>query len=134
SGEKDRESFEALIAYVAAMQGPSTAGAVRDPAHAALAARGREVYLDPALGCSSCHLGGGTDKAAHDVRSGDVIERSLRFDTPSLRFVGGTAPYFHDGRYPTLEAVLEHSDGRMGHTIGLARPDLLALVAYLEDL
>ena len=24
-----------------------------------------------------------------------------RFDTPSLRFVSGTAPYFHDGRYTT---------------------------------
>ena len=79
-------------------------------------------------------LGGGTDGAAHDVKSGDVIESSLSFDTPSLRFVGGTAPYFHDGRYPTLEALLEHTDGTMGHTIALPRADLLALAAYLEDL
>jgi hypothetical protein len=133
-GDRDRDDFEGLLAYVAAMPAPRTAGAVRDPAHVALAARGRQVFLDPALGCSTCHLGGGTDRTAHDVQSGNVIESSLRFDTPSLRFVGGTAPYFHDGRYPTLEALLERSDGKMGHTIGLPRPDLLALVAYLEDL
>jgi hypothetical protein len=131
---RDREDLEGLLAWVAVMPGPSTAGAVRDPAHAALAARGREVFADPAQGCASCHLGGGTDSAAHDVQSGDVVEASLRFDTPSLRFVGGTAPYFHDGRYPTLEMLLERSDGKMGHTIGLPRADLLALVAYLEDL
>jgi DNA-binding beta-propeller fold protein YncE len=133
-GAADREDLDGLLAWIAVMPAPRTAGAVRDPAHAALAARGRDVFLDPAQGCSNCHLGGGTDKAAHDVQSGDVLESSLLFDTPSLRFVGGTAPYFHDGRYATLEALLERSDGKMGHTIGLPRPDLLALVAYLEDL
>ncbi len=132
-GAADREDLDALLAWLTAMPAPSVAGAVRDPAHVALALRGRDVFLDPAQGCSNCHLGGGTDKAAHDVQSGDVIESSLAFDTPSLRFVGGTAPYFHDGRYATLEALLERSDGKMGHTLGLPRPDLLALVAYLED-
>ncbi len=133
-GDRDREDLDALLAWLTAMPAPSTAGALRDPAHAALAARGREVFDAPALGCSTCHLGGGTDKAPHDVQSGDVLETSVRFDTPSLRFVGGTAPYFHDGRFATLEALLERSDGKMGHTIDLPRADLLALVAYLEDL
>ena len=31
-----------------------------------------------------------------------------KFKTPSLRNVGITAPYMHDGRLATLEAVLEH--------------------------
>jgi hypothetical protein len=132
--DKDREDFDGLVAYLAAMTPPSTTGALRDPARAALAARGREVFLEGAQGCSTCHLGGGTDKTAHDVKSGNVDETSIKFDTPSLRFVGGTAPYFHDGRYTSLEDLLERSDGKMGHTIGLPRPDLLALVAYLEDL
>lgn len=79
-------------------------------------------------------VGSTTGRLAHDVKSGDVIEASLRFDTPSLRFVSETAPYFHDGRSRSLEEVMEHSDGSMGHTMHLSRPDLLALVADLETL
>ena len=56
------------------------------------------------------------------------------FDTPSLRFVGGTAPYFHDGRFATLEDLLMNPGGRMGHTLHLSRRDALALTAYLETL
>jgi cytochrome c peroxidase len=133
-GPADRADLDALLAYVSAMRPPSMRGAVEDAGHAALAERGREVFLDPAVGCARCHLDGATDQEAHDVKSGDVDEASLRFDTPSLRFVGGTAPYFHDGRYATLEELLEKSDGKMGHTQDLPRADLLALAAYLEDL
>ena len=32
----------------------------------------------------------------------------LKFKVPSLRNVGLTAPYMHDGRFTTLEAVLDH--------------------------
>jgi DNA-binding beta-propeller fold protein YncE len=134
SGPADRADLDALLAYVSAMRPPSLAGAAEDAGHAALAEQGRAVFLDPAVGCARCHLDGGTDQAAHDVKSGNVDEASLRFDTPSLRFVGGTAPYFHDGRYATLEELLEKSDGKMGHTQNLPRADLRALVAYLEDL
>jgi DNA-binding beta-propeller fold protein YncE len=134
SAPADRADLDALLAYVSAMRPPSLEGAAEDAGHAALAAEGRAVFLDPAVGCARCHLDGGTDQAAHDVKSGNVVEASVRFDTPSLRFVGGTAPYFHDGRYATLEELLEKSDGRMGHTQNLSRADLLALAAYLEDL
>ena len=46
-----------------------------------------------------------------------ICEASLLFDTPSLQFVGGTAPYFHDGRYPTLIDLLDANDEqiRRGH-------------------
>jgi cytochrome c peroxidase len=131
---KDRADLDALLAYVNAMRGPSLDGAEIDADHARLVARGREVYADAAVGCARCHFGGGTDGGQHDVKSGHVDEASLRFNTPSLRFVGGTAPYFHDGRFATLEDLLEKADGRMGHTVQLSRADLLALAAYLEDL
>jgi cytochrome c peroxidase len=64
------------------------------------------------------------------VKSGPF--KGAAFDTPSLRFVGGTGPYFHDGRFETLEALLKQSDGTMGHTKGLSQDDIRALVAYLE--
>ena len=30
------------------------------------------------------------------------------FKTPTLRYLEDTAPYFHDGRFKTLEEVIEH--------------------------
>ena len=92
---------------------------------------GREVFEAPAQGCASCHPGGHTDGASHDVGS-DPFHRP--FDTPSLHFVGSTAPYFHDGRYATLDELLRGSDGKMGHTAHLSDEDRRALVAYLETL
>lgn len=132
--EKDRADFDALIAYLGAMRPPSRAGEPVDPARAKTATRGREIFEGSRQGCATCHLGGATDKSAYDVASGRVIEARTKFDTPSLRFVGGTGPFFHDGRYGTLEELLEASDGTMGHTGQLSRPDLLALAVYLETL
>jgi cytochrome c peroxidase len=34
-----------------------------------------------------------------------------KFKTPSLRNIMVTAPYMHDGRIPTLDAVLDHYNG-----------------------
>ena len=56
------------------------------------------------------------------------------FDTPSLRFVSGTAPYFHDGRYATLRDLLASTDHDMGHTMHLSHGEREALAAYLESL
>jgi hypothetical protein len=53
---------------------------------------------------------------------------------PSLKYVGGSAPYFHDGRYPTLEDLIKRSDGKMGHTGHLAEADVNDLAAYLRTL
>ena len=48
--------------------------------------------------------------------------------------MGGTAPYFHDGRYASLEQLLSAGDTSMGHTFHLPRRDVLALKAFLETL
>ena len=68
---------------------------------------------------------GGPRGLSHDVRSGGS------FDTPSLALVAGTAPYFHDGRYRSLRALLLDCDGKMGSTSGLSPADLDALEVYL---
>jgi cytochrome c peroxidase len=64
----------------------------------------------------------------------EVGASAAGFDTPSLRFVGATAPYFHDGRYKSLDEVLIAPDHDMGGGATLGRGDRAALVAYLETL
>ena len=49
--------------------------------------------------------------------------RSGAFRTPTLRNVGRTAPYFHHGRYPTLEQVIDLYDRGGGRGLGLDVPD-----------
>ena len=65
------------------------------------------------------------------------------FRVPSLRAVARTAPYFHDGRFPTLEAVVAHydrgGDGTPGQSprvrpLRLSEADRDALIAFLETL
>jgi cytochrome c peroxidase len=56
------------------------------------------------------------------------------FDTPSLKRVGFTAPYFHDGSMPTLHDLVELNADRMGTTSQLTERERIALVAYLESL
>ena len=59
--------------------------------------------------------------------------RGTMFDTPSLRGIWLTSPYFHDGSAATLEDLL-----RMGtvHNVsdGLDDSELLALMSFLESL
>lgn len=108
----------------------------RGTAGNALAERGQELFYDSAQACASCHMGGtSTDATVHlfTMRTGDSAP-GLGFDTPSLRFIRGTAPYFHDGRYTTLEALLEDPASKMGHTDQLSVQDRAALAAYLRTL
>ena len=66
-----------------------------------------------------------------------------KFKVPSLRNVALTAPYMHDGRLPTLEAVIEHydqggTDARGQHPVirplNLSKADKADLLAFLESL
>ena len=124
SGLGDAE-VDALVAYVKDLPGP---GAPPRPKSAAESRR-EALFRSGEVGCARCHDGEArTDKQAHDIQSGGT------FDTPSLRFVGGTAPYFHDGRYSTLRALLADTDGRMGHTGQLEEAELGELESYLRSL
>jgi cytochrome c peroxidase len=70
----------------------------------------------------------------HDVGSAAKVDGRGAFDTPSLRGVGRTAPYFHDGRYATLRDLILGVDDTMGRTRHLSADDVDALTAYLESL
>jgi cytochrome c peroxidase len=92
------------------------------------AKRGAKVFLEKGR-CVSCHsgallgsqqfanagvpqLGPGTGAGAPlDFGVGDTFNQPgyrFAFRVPSLRNVALTAPYMHDGAYPTLDAVLRH--------------------------
>src|SRR5262249_34683867 len=124
--------LESLIAFVEKMPAPHNP---ETAAHDEMLARGKELFFAEEQGCASCHMGGtGVDKTTHDVGSMTTADVDVKFDTPSLRFVRGTAPYFHDGRYKTLEAVLSANDTQMGHTSQLTQRDISALAVYLDSL
>jgi cytochrome c peroxidase len=131
---EDAADLAALMAYLGAMRAPDRDAVPHASPRAELVAAGRALFFEARQGCAACHDGGGSDGARHDVGSGNVDERSLRFDTPSLIGIASSAPYFHDGRYATLEDMLATSDGRMGHTLHLSRADMRALVAFMETL
>jgi DNA-binding beta-propeller fold protein YncE/mono/diheme cytochrome c family protein len=125
-----KPELEALLTYVSRMEAPAPPAAP-DPR----TARGEALFKSPETGCADCHSGGGTtDRQTHDVASQAKGDKAAQFDTPSLRFIGKSAPYFHDGRYATLDALLRGVDGTMGHTGQLDPEDRKALVAYLEAL
>jgi cytochrome c peroxidase len=125
------DELEALIAYAGEIATPRR----NAPIDGTLAAQGKSLFHSEAAGCAGCHIDGAeTDRAAHDVGSKVKADAVPGFDTPSLRFVGGTAPYFHDGRYATLRALLGDSSAQMGHTQHLDARELAALEAYLRTL
>lgn len=118
--------LDALIAYVTSLPPPPAA----PPADAGAATRGHKVFN---AYCNDCHKDGGTDGLTHDVGSGVADERQPAFDTPSLRGVRGSAPYFHDGRYATLADIVATKDQRM--FLGkLSEAEQHDLLAYLETL
>jgi mono/diheme cytochrome c family protein len=118
--------LEDLSKFLLTMAGPP-AGRPDD-----LARRGAALFNDPAQHCSECHVGAtSTDAMPHAFASANPV---TNVDTPSLRFLRGTAPYFHDGRYPTLEALLADPASLMGQTASLPEADRGALAAYLRSL
>jgi DNA-binding beta-propeller fold protein YncE/mono/diheme cytochrome c family protein len=124
----EERDVEDLMRFLLVLETPPSSS----PANAVVQ-RGRELFDDAAQGCSTCHVGGATDGATHSVAAG-AGDPVSSLDTPSLRFIGGTAPYFHDGRYASLEALLTDPASRMGQSASLPWTDRAALAAYLRSL
>lgn len=115
--------------------------------------RGRELFMtrvaQGGAGCSSCHLPP-TFALAADARSNGLDAGETRlFKAPSLRNVGLTGPYMHDGRFATLAEVVDFYDhgvqegpaldnrlrqGRGPQRLNLGAADRAALVAFLMTL
>ncbi|MEZ4449928.1 MAG: cytochrome c peroxidase [Nannocystaceae bacterium] len=121
-------------------QGKAQVASIADPFpnFSALENQGKQLFLSPQAGCAACHLAGPPpgpggvfaneaifqptepinngldagpvedDNGVGDV-SGDPQDNGL-FKSPSLRNVALTAPYMHDGRFATLQQVIDHYD------------------------
>lgn len=104
--------------------------------------RGKAIFESEKAQCSSCHPGDSefTTRVAIPLRSplprrdGFGAEEDDKFRVPSLFFVGGIGPYYHDGSVKTLTELVEKNGNRMGDTSGLSAADRAALVAYLRRL
>lgn len=117
---------------------------------------GMELFFSDQLNCAKCHSGfnftdysfqnnGLYEDYADPGRfrlTNNEDDRAL-FKVPSLRNVGVTAPYMHDGTMPTLESVIDHYDsGGKSHPhknplivpLHLSPKEKRALVAFLNTL
>ena len=104
-------------------------------------ARGKEIFTSQEAGCAGCHVPETeyTNRTAVPLPkrappAGFADDPNPGFKTPSLSFVGGTAPYYPDGSETTLEDLVSHNEDRMGKTKQLSEQDRAALVAFLRSL
>ena len=115
--------------------------------------RGRHLFMTDVrqggAGCAACHRPP-TFALAADARSNGLDAGETRlFKAPSLRSVGLTGPYMHDGRFATLEEVVDFytsgvrdgpaldprlREGREPRRLDLDAGDRAALVAFLKTL
>ena len=63
-------------------------------------------------------------------RSPDGMYRTTPLAGLFVREKGG---FYHDGRYPTLRAVVDHYGGLFGN-LGLTQPEIDDLIEYLKSL
>ncbi|HKA37450.1 MAG TPA: cytochrome c peroxidase [Thermoanaerobaculia bacterium] len=115
------------------------------------ARRGMSLFFSERLACGSCHGGlafagpalwrGGPSVAPRLVNNG--IAGGGRFKIPTLRNIAATAPYMHDGRYATLDEVLEHyarggdrnpDRSRLIRGFSMTAQEKCDIVAFLESL
>jgi cytochrome c peroxidase len=155
---RESVSFDNLIKAIAAYERTLIAGDspfdhyVFRGEHDALSAqekRGMQLFYSPRAGCGTCHSGfnfngnwrdskGVTGESA--FANNGVGNQPMR--VPTLRNISLTAPYMHDGRFATLEAVLDHyasvaqqpsSDPKL-RTFNLSPDERTDLIAFLHAL
>ncbi len=131
-------ALDALATYLSTLAPAASPYAPADAGEAAAIQRGQ--YAFQRWGCAVCHAAPlYTDRRLHISRIGDpALERNQpgplpRFDTPSLRGVWATAPYFHDGSAATLRDVLF---SQVFHNVGPAidAGEINDLLAFMRSL
>jgi cytochrome c peroxidase len=120
--------------------------------HAAIspqAKHGMQLFYSPRAGCAACHSGLNFAGNWHDAQGTTGKPAFANNGTtdglmkvPTLRNIALTAPYMHDGRFTTLEAVLDHyahvaeqhlGDKRL-HSFDLTAEERADLIAFLDTL
>ena len=134
--EPSPETLAALVTYVTSLGYPPNPNLKADgtPSDAAPAAakRGYALFIGKA-GCSTCHM-----PPAYDKKEVEDVSSGGKFKVPSLRVVSRTAPYFHDGRFATLEQVVPimwaTTLQKTGKTEPLSQTDISDIVEFLKIL
>lgn len=126
--------LDALAVYMAMLEIPPSPYATERET----ISRGEALFNT--LECQSCHPPPlYTDLQLHDVGTGDPAKeknshgRGTNFDTPSLRALWLTAPYFHNGSAGSLVDVLR-SGNEHNVAAGLSAGDMHDLVTFLRAL
>ncbi|MBM3218588.1 MAG: c-type cytochrome [Candidatus Rokubacteria bacterium] len=132
--EPSPDTLAALVAYLKSLGYPANPYLKPDgtPTDAAPAAAKRGFAVFERAGCKACHLPPTYDKKdVEDVFSGGT------FKVPSLRVVRHTAPYFHDGRFQTLDETVKFMweyVQKAGTSEKLTDADLRDLVEFMKIL
>ena len=134
--EPGPDTVAALAAYVRSLPPPANRFIDADGGPTADAPaeirRGFDLFVG-AGGCGTCHVLPSFDKREpEDVGSGGT------FKVPALRAVGQTGPWFHDGRYATLEEAVrvmwDFNARKIGSSRAATAMEIADLVAYLKAL
>jgi mono/diheme cytochrome c family protein len=131
--ERPEEDARAIDEYLKSLT-PIPSPALHSGNLTEAAQRGRELFLSDSAGCGECHPEPlYTDRKSYDVESRGLQDRTSEFDTPALVEVWRTAPYNHDGRYPTIRDLLV--EGKHGGATGkLSEKQMADLVAFVSSL
>lgn len=108
---RPESDMEAIDEYLKSMK-PLPSPALVNGELTEAAKRGKDVFYR--VNCHQCHDPDWyfTDMQMHDVNTENPFDRRRDFDCPTLVEVWRTAPYLHDGRYPTLFQLFK--DGQHG--------------------
>ncbi len=127
--------LDALAAFMDSLVAPLSPGHTHGQPLTAAELRGRTIFLEPEIGCIDCHPPPlYTDRQMHDVGTMTADELiSPTFDTPTLRGLYGSAPYFHDGSAVSLYEALTHPSPDNEHDLSgrLSTNELQDLIRYL---
>jgi YVTN family beta-propeller protein len=127
--------LDCLAAYLDSLQvGPSPAHARGEPLTPA-EQRGQSLFNSTSLGCASCHPAPlYTDLLTHDVGTATPDEGiGPAYDTPTLRGLYDSAPYFHDGSAATLYKTVTRVSAGNEHDVSglLTGSEIEDLIAFL---
>jgi cytochrome c peroxidase len=108
----------------------------------AAAKRGMALFYSARVGCASCHSGfnfAGNWRDAQGATGEPTFANNGASDgtkmrVPTLRNVALTAPYMHDGKLATLDAVLDHYVSAQLRAFTLTAEERSDLLAFLDSL
>jgi YVTN family beta-propeller protein len=130
--------LDCLAAFVDSLQVPLSPSHAHGEPLGEAERRGQAIFDDPALGCITCHPSPlYTDQLMHDVGTATAGERiGPAYDTPSLRGLYDSAPYFHDGSVSVLRDTLTRPSSGGEHDVRglLTEDEIQDLIDFLMAL